>query len=151
MAPVTAQSSAEVPARIADVFAHAADFEAMPAWQPELKLVDVLERDRDGRATRVYAELDTPIRLAKVTLGLCYRAPTKISWAMTEGNVPGFEGSWTLVELGPALTRIAYEVVIDFGRLGRLVRGPAANLLREQAVSSMPGRLRDHITSRSRR
>ena len=52
----------EIEAPIERVFEVAADVEGSPRWQPEIKRVDVLERDADGRQVLVHTESDAKVR-----------------------------------------------------------------------------------------
>lgn len=140
------QSSTEIEAPIDVVFAIVADLELVPKWQPDVKVSECLERDEDGRGTLVYTELETVIRRTEATLRVSYEDPTKVSWVMEKGDVPAFEGSWTLTELPNNRTLAEYAVTIDFGRkLGMLVRGPAGKALKGAAVSSMPDKLKRYV------
>lgn len=138
-------SAAEIAAPVEVVFDHASAFERMPAWQPDLQVVSCLRRDAEGRPSLIYTELETALRRAEATLSITYDEPHRVSWTMTEGNVPAFEGAWHLTPLGDSLTRAEYHLVIDFGSLGRLVRGAAARALGGAAISSMPIRLKNHV------
>lgn len=105
----------------------------------------MLDRDTRGRAVVVYTELETAMKRAKATLRIAYDEPHRINWVMQKGNVPAFEGEWLLRIVTPQTTEVEYTLMIDFGRMGRLIRGPAGKALANTAVSSMPGRLKDHV------
>lgn len=146
MAPVEDESSAEIAAPIAVVFAVVADLELVPRWQPDVKVAECLERDADGRAVLIHTQMETVIRRTEATLRVSFDEPTCVSWVMEKGDVPTFEGSWTLTEIDRKTTRVDYAVTIDFGRkLGMLVRGPAGKAMAGAAVSSMPGKLKAYI------
>ncbi len=131
---------------IADVFAIAADVEGSPRWQPEIKDVEVLERDADGRQVLVRTLTNGGVRDLKADLEFSYEEPTGISWRQSKGDLKSIDGSWEFEDLGDGTTRATYEMTVDLGRvLGTLIRGPMVALLRRQIVESMPGKLKGYM------
>lgn len=150
MPDLDAGSRTDIDAPIETVFAVVADMELVPRWQPDVRLVECLERDAAGRAAVVFAELQTPIRSARARLRISYAEPTTVSWTLEQGDLKAFEGNWTLTDLGDGRTRAEYAVRIDFGRrLGLLLRGPAGKAMGGAAVSSMPDKLKAFVESGS--
>lgn len=136
-------SRADVHVPILEVFAIVSDIERVPLWQPDVKRVECIERDTDGRPSLVHTHLDTVLRRTEALLRFSFEEPHRVSWVMEEGDAKAFEGSWTLADLGGARTRVDYAVTIDLGRgFGMLVRGPAGKALGGAAVSSMPRKLK---------
>ena len=139
-------SWADINAPIDTVFAIVADIELLPQWHSDVELAECLERDPAGRVQVLRLVLETMIRRTEVSLRLSYVEPTIVSWTMEEGNVQGFEGSWTLLARPKGVTRASYAVSIDFGRkLGFLLRGPGARALGDAAVSSLPRKLKAFV------
>jgi len=133
-------------APIAEVYKVAADVENSPKWQPEIKDVEVLERDSDGNQTRVLTESDAKVKTVKSELEFSYDEPNGLSWKQKKGDMKSVEGSWTLKDLGDGTTQATYEMTVDMGRtLGLVIRGPLVDLLRGQMVDTMPGKLKAFI------
>ncbi len=143
---IEGRASIEIDAPIEEVFAVAADVEGSPRWQPEIKLAECLERDRDGRQVLVRTETDGKVRTLNSTLRFGYDEPTSITWEQTAGDLKSVEGSWELEDLGEGRTRATYWMEVDLGRmLGMVIRGPLVGLLRGQLVESMPGKLKGFV------
>jgi ribosome-associated toxin RatA of RatAB toxin-antitoxin module len=143
MGKINGESSTEVEAAIAAVYAAAADVEASPRWQPEIKVSECIERDGDGNQVLVHMETDAKVRRLSSDIRFSYEEPNQISWVQEDGDLKSIEGSWKLEDLGGGRTRVTYWLEVDLGRtLGLLIRGPLVGVLRGQLVNSMPERLK---------
>ena len=143
---IEGKASAEIDAPIEEVFAVAADVEGSPRWQPEIKAVEVLERNADGHQTLVEIDTDAKVRTLTSKMRFGYDDPTAISWEQTEGDLKSVRGSWELEDLGDGRTRATYWMEVDLGRmLGMVIRGPLVGVLRGQLVESMPGKLKAFV------
>ena len=143
---IEGKASAEIEAPIAEVFEAAADVEGSPRWQPEIKLAECLDRDRDGRQVLVRTETDGKVRTLNSTLRFSYEEPRAIRWEQDEGDLKSVRGSWELEDLGDGRTRATYWMEVDLGRmLGLVIRGPLVGVLRGQLVESMPGKLKRFV------
>ena len=143
---VSGKASAEIDAPIEEVFAVAADVKGSPRWQPEIKSVDVLERNDDGHQVLVEIATDAKVRTLSSTMRFGYDDPTGISWEQTDGDLKSVHGSWEFEDLGDGRTRATYWMEVDLGRmLGMVIRGPLVGILRGQLVESMPGKLKGFL------
>ena len=143
---IEGKASAEINAPIEEVFAVAADVEGSPRWQPEIKSVEVVERNDDGHQTLVEIDTDAKVRTLHSTMRFGYDDPTAISWEQTDGDLKSVKGSWEFEDLGEGRTRATYWMEVDLGRmLGMVIRGPLVGVLRGQLVESMPGKLKGFI------
>jgi len=133
-------------APIAEVYAVAADVENSPKWQPEIKDVEVVERDKDGNQTRVITKSDAKVKTVTSELEFSYDEPNGLSWKQKKGDMKSVTGSWTLKDLGDGTTEATYEMTVDMGRtLGLIIRGPLVDVLRGQMVDTMPGKLKGFV------
>jgi uncharacterized membrane protein len=140
------KATTTIDAPIADVFALAADVEGSPAWQPEIRSVEVLERDGEGRQVLVRTVTNGGVRDLRADLAFSYEEPRSIRWRQAKGDLRSIEGSWTFESVGEGRTQATYEMTVDLGRvLGTLIRGPLVGILRSQIVESMPGKLKAHL------
>jgi len=139
-------ASTEIEAPIEEVYAAAADVEASPRWQPEIKVAECLERDGDGEQVLVRTETDAKVRRLGSTLRFSYERPNRISWEQEDGDLKSVDGEWVLEELDGGRTRATYSMTVDLGRmLGMVIRGPLVGVLRGQLVETMPGKLKGFV------
>ena len=132
---IRGERTVEIDAPLERVFEIAADIEHAPEWQESLKDVEVIERDGDGRATRVDTESDASVRTIRSRMTFAYDPPTSITWAQERGDVKAMNGWWQLEDLGEGRTRATYGLDVDPGRmLGLLLRGPVEGKVRDYLV-----------------
>lgn len=148
MGKINGEASIEIEAPIAAVYAAAADVEAAPRWQPEIKVADCTERDASGNQVLVHMETDAKVRRLGSEIRFSYEEPDQMSWVQEDGDLKSIEGSWKFEDLGGERTRVTYWLEVDLGRtLGLLIRGPLVGVLRGQLVNSMPEKLKRFIES----
>jgi ribosome-associated toxin RatA of RatAB toxin-antitoxin module len=140
-----AEGAAEVHATPAEVMAVVADFDAYPEWVAGLEEVEVLQRDRRGRGTRVAFRLRTPMGEQAYTLAYRYQPrDAGVSWSYVEGTLEDLAGSYTLEAAGDGATRVTYQLEVALGMpLPGLVRRQAAR----QVVRSALGDLKRRVES----
>jgi len=114
-------------------YAVATDFERYPSWARDVKQVDVLERDGDGRGAKVeyrVAGLGQSIRYV-----LAYdftEAPAAFSWQLVESDkLRRLDGRYGFEPDGSG-TRVTYDLTID-------VSIPLPGLIRRQAARMIMG------------
>ncbi|HEX2575647.1 MAG TPA: SRPBCC family protein [Aquihabitans sp.] len=86
------------------------DFPAYPQWAKDLKSIEILGTDDEGRATSVRYRAAGMGRSTAYTLGYDYSDPDRIAWKLTEGDVTRkLDGHY---ELHPAAggTAVTYEL-----------------------------------------
>lgn len=150
MSKVSGSASVEIEAPIATVFEAAADVEASPRWQPEIKVAECRERDGEGNQVLVHMETDAKVRRLGSDIRFSYEEPGRMSWAQENGDLKAVEGSWELEDLGDGRTRVTYWLEVDLGRtLGLLIRGPLVGVLRGQLVDTMPEKLKRFVEAGS--
>ena len=146
MGTIDGSASIEIEAPIEKVFEAAADVEASPRWQPEIKVAECVERDGDGNQVLVHMETDAKVRTLGSDIRFSYEGPTRMSWVQEDGDLKAIEGSWELEDLGDGRTRVTYWLEVDLGRrLGLLIRGPLVGVLRGQLVDNMPEKLKRFV------
>ena len=143
---IEGSASAEIEAPIDEVYAVAADVEGSPRWQPEIKDVEVVERDGTGNQVLVDVETDAKVRTLKSRLRFSYDEPAGLTWTQEKGDLKSVEGAWEFEDLGDGRTLATYSMTVDLGRmLGMVIRGPLVGVLRGQLVESMPGKLKGFV------
>jgi ribosome-associated toxin RatA of RatAB toxin-antitoxin module len=140
------KATTTIDAPIGAVFALAADVEGSPAWQPEIRSAEVLQRDGEGRQVLVRTVTSGGVRDLHADLEFSYEEPHAIRWRQARGDLKSIDGSWTFESIGEGSTQATYEMTVDLGRvLGTLIRGPLVSILRHRIVETMPGKLAAHL------
>ena len=128
MADLQGTRSIEVAAPLERCFAIAADLDRVPESHGAMTGVEVLERDRDGRAIVVESEIDASVTRVRMRLRFDYSEPTGVRWTRESGDLRSLEGSWHFQAHGDGLTLATYSLAIGVGRrlamLVRTLRGP---------------------------
>jgi uncharacterized protein YndB with AHSA1/START domain len=146
MGTIDGSASIEIEAPIERVFEAAADVEASPRWQSEIKVAECIERDGEGNQVLVHMETDAKVRTLGSDIRFSYEGPGRMSWVQEDGDLKAIEGSWELEDLGDGRTRVTYWLQVDLGRrLGLLIRGPLVGVLRGQLVNAMPEKLKRFV------
>jgi uncharacterized membrane protein len=121
-----AQDNIDIGASAEEIFEVATDFESYPEWNANIKRVEVKETDDEGRATKVFFEVDAKVRGITYTLQYDYsNAPESFSWELVDGDPKELSGSYSFDEFDD-VTEVAYEIAIDPGF-------PMPGFLRKQA------------------
>jgi ribosome-associated toxin RatA of RatAB toxin-antitoxin module len=141
--PEHAEGTTEVDASPAEVMAVIADFDAYPDWVGNLEDVQVLDRDRRGRGTRVAFRLRTPVLTAAYTLAYRYAPRDEgVSWRYVEGTLQDLTGSYTLEQTDDRTTRVTYRLDVELGMpLPGLVKRQAAKQIVRSALSDLKRRV----------
>lgn len=86
------------------------DFPSYPEWAKDLKSIEVLDTDDEGRATSVRYRAAGMGRSTAYTLAYDYSDPARVAWVLTDGDVTRkLDGHY---ELQPADggTAVTYEL-----------------------------------------
>jgi uncharacterized membrane protein len=128
----------------------AADIEGAPEWQGTLEQVDVVKRDREGRALVVETTSDATVKKVHSRLRFSYQPPNGISWEQEEGDAKWLTGSWEFEDAGEGRTRAVYGLRSDPGRiLGLLLRGPVEAKVKELLTKGAAEGLKQHAEGSS--
>lgn len=112
----TVASEIEVEAPSERVFEVLCDFEAYPSWTKSIREATVLEKDENGRATKVeFRVAPGPLPHMRYVLHYNY-PPNAIAWDYVEGDLKDIRGSYALEDLGDR-TKVTYHLAIDPGKL----------------------------------
>jgi hypothetical protein len=96
-------------------FSVAIDVERYPEWVADVKQVDVLERDSDGRPVVVAFRAGAFGRSTNYVLGYDFSlAPSEFSWTQRQGDITNrLDGRYTFTETGDGDTLAHYELSVD--------------------------------------
>lgn len=146
MGTIGGSASTEIEAPIEAVYAAAADIEASPRWQPEIKISECVERDAEGNQMLVHMETDAKVRQLASDIRFSYEGMRRISWVQENGDLKSLEGSWEFEDLGGGRTGVNYSLEVDLGRvLGMVIRGPLVGALSGKLINTMPDRLKRFV------
>jgi uncharacterized membrane protein len=136
------KDSIDVEATAEEIFEVAADFEAYPEWNANIKRVEVKETDDEGRATKVFYEVDAKVKTVTYTLEYDYtNAPESFSWDLVDGDVKELSGSYSFDEFDD-VTEVQYETRIDPGfPLPALLKRQAEKQIVRGALADMKKRV----------
>lgn len=92
-------------------------FERYPEWARDLREVEVLARDAEGRGTRVRFRAAALGRSASYTLHYDHSAaPNRLPWALEDGDVVReLDGAYVLesIDGDPARTRVTWSLDLE--------------------------------------
>ena len=99
------------PARIYDVVT---DFERYPEWAADIKAVEIVERDPEGRAAEVAYRAAAFGRSTNYTLRYDYgKAPEQLSWVLVKGDLTSkLDGEYHFEPSGDD-TEVVYHLVAE--------------------------------------
>lgn len=93
------------------------DFDDYPSWAHDLKSVNVVERDDEGRPRDVAFRAAAMGRSTSYTLRYDYdRAPEVLAWRLVKGDITRkLDGSYELRPLDdtPGRTEVTYHLAVD--------------------------------------
>lgn len=111
-----ARERIRIEAPVERCFATLVDFAAYPEWAGDLKEVQVVESDSEGRALVVEFRAAAMGRSTTYRLRYDYsQAPGRLGWELVEGDLPReLDGAYVLSEADDgAATDVEYELAID--------------------------------------
>jgi uncharacterized membrane protein len=119
------------------------DFERYPEWARDIKEVVVLERDDEGRATRVHFRAAAMGRSTSYTLRYQWDdAPHRLPWELVDGDIMRvLDGAYEFAENG-ASTDVTYHLRVELAV-------PLPGFVKRRAEARIVGtalrELRDHV------
>jgi ribosome-associated toxin RatA of RatAB toxin-antitoxin module len=93
----------------------ALDFDQYPAWAPDIKASEVLERDGRGRATRVSFRAAAMGRSASYILRYSYSEDNqRIAWTLEEGDIMrALDGTYVFEPAADGTTDVTYHLTVE--------------------------------------
>jgi ribosome-associated toxin RatA of RatAB toxin-antitoxin module len=130
------------------VYSVVADFDRYCDWVAELKSIDVVERDTDGRALEVAFRAAAFGRSTKYSLRYDYsRAPDTLSWHQSSGDVTReMRGSYSFLPRGAHAqeTTVTYELEVELAvPVPQFIQSRATYRIQRQALSELKHRVEE--------
>lgn len=89
------------------------DFPSYPAWAQGVKTAQVVQAAGDGRADRVYFELDAGPIKDSYTLSYDWDGDEAVRWTLVEANMlKAMDGAYELADRGTS-TEVTYRLAVD--------------------------------------
>lgn len=121
------------------VYGVVTDFANYASWVSDLKRVDVLERDSEGRPLAVQFRAAAFGRSTTYTLRYDYsRAPELLSWFQTEGDITEtMKGQYRFEAVGEA-TKVTYDLEVELRvPIPTFIKARAAQRIQTQALGEL--------------
>ena len=127
------------------------EVERYPEWIEEVKEVEVLNRDDDGRPGRVFFRLAGMGRSVSYTLEYYYGSnPLRMAWRLAEGNlIRHMDGEYKFLPMNgdPEATDLHFRLEVDLlARLPGFVSRRAENKVVTSALNGLQSRV-EHLAS----
>lgn len=115
------------------------DFERYMDWVSDLKRIDVLERDAQGRPLEVEFRAAAFGRSTTYTLHYDYsRAPELLSWHQTEGDLTSTLNGQYRFEPAPGGTLLTYDLEVEMSvPIPSFIKSRAAYRIQDQALREL--------------
>lgn len=99
----------------AAVYAIALDFERYQEWATDIKSVEVLERDGEGRGTKVRYRVGALGQSTRYTLAYDYSdAPRTLAWVQSDGDLTRkLDGEYVFADDGNGGTHMTYRLTVE--------------------------------------
>ena len=118
----------------------AVDFESYPEWVRDVKEAKIVERDGDGRGTRVEYRAAALGKSIRYVLEYDYsEAPTAFSWKFLEGDMlRRLDGTYRFEPETPTSTRVHYDLAVELAvPLPGLLKRRAAGIIMGSALKEL--------------
>ena len=100
---------------IADVQKALFELDKYPEWSTQIKSSEALDRDAQGRVTKVKMSIDAGMMKDRVTLDYDWsQAPSKLSFSLEDADLlTGMDGVYTVIAIDEDSTEVTYELEVS--------------------------------------
>jgi ribosome-associated toxin RatA of RatAB toxin-antitoxin module len=137
------RSSTTIDATPARIMAVIADFAAYPEWTGEVKEVEVLGTDADGRAQQVRLLLDAGAIKDEHVLAYTWDGVRQVSWTLVKSQMlRSLDGSYSLAATRGGGTEVTYQLAVDvkIPMLG-MIKRKAEKVIIDRALAGLKKRV----------
>ena len=137
-------STITIDAPIADVQSALFALDQYPTWSSAIKASEVVEKDEQGRATKVKMTIDAGMMKDRVILDYDWsQAPAQLSFSLDEADLlTGMDGSYSIKAIDEDTTQVTYE-------LGVSLSMPVPAMMRQKAekatIDAALAQLKSHL------
>jgi ribosome-associated toxin RatA of RatAB toxin-antitoxin module len=121
------------------VYSVVTDFEHYMDWVSDLKRIDVIERDADGRPLEVEFRAAAFGRSTTYTLHYDYsRAPEVLTWHQSQGDLTSTLNGQYRFERAPGGTLLTYDLEVEMSvPIPSFIKSRAAHRIQDQALREL--------------
>jgi uncharacterized membrane protein len=137
-------STITIDAPIADVQSALFALDQYPTWSSAIKASEVVEKDEQGRATKVKMTIDAGMMKDRVILDYDWsQAPAKLSFSLDEADLlTGMDGSYSIKAIDEDTTQVTYELGVSLSMpVPAMMRQKAEKTTIDQALSQLKAAL----------
>jgi uncharacterized membrane protein len=120
------------------------DFETFPEWQGAVLECEVLDRDDEGRGSRIRMKVDAKVRKVEYIVKYTYDLPNGFRWEQESGDLKENTGEYTFTPRDDGGTDVTVDIVAE---VGFFVPGPMKKLIREQSLKNSLRELKRRVES----
>ena len=137
-------STITIDAPIADVQSALFALDQYPTWSSAIKASEVVEKDDQGRATKVKMTIDAGMMKDRVILDYDWsQAPAQLSFSLDDADLlTGMDGSYSIKAIDEDTTQITYELGVSLSMpIPAMMRQKAEKTTIDQALSQLKAAL----------
>ena len=137
-------STITIDASIADVQSALFALDQYPTWSSAIKASEVIEKDDQGRATKVKMTIDAGMMKDRVILDYDWsQAPAQLSFSLDDADLlTGMDGSYSIKAIDEDTTEVTYELGVSLSMpIPAMMRQKAEKATIDQALSQLKAAL----------
>ena len=137
-------STITIDAPIADVQSALFALDQYPTWSSAIKASEVVEKDEQGRATKVKMTIDAGMMKDRVILDYDWSAaPAQLSFSLDDADLlTGMDGSYSIKAIDEDTTQVTYELGVSLSMpIPAMMRQKAEKTTIDQALSQLKAAL----------
>ena len=120
------------------------DFDKFTEWQSAILECEVLERDGDGRGSKIRMKVDAKIKKLDYVVQYSYDLPNSLRWDQLSGDLKENTGEYSFSPREDGSTDVTVDIVAE---VGFFVPGPMKNMIREQSLKNSMRELKKRVES----
>ncbi len=102
----------------------------------------MLDRDADGRGSRVRMKVDAKVRKVEYIVKYSYDLPNGLGWEQESGDLKENTGTYTFAPRDDGSTDVTVDIVAE---VGFFVPGPMKKLIRDQSLKNSMRELKKRV------
>ena len=120
------------------------ELDKYPEWSTQIKSSEALDRDDQGRVTKVKMSIDAGIMKDRLTLDYDWsQAPSKLSFSLEDADLlTGMDGIYTITSVDEDTTEVTYELEVSLSM-------PIPAMMRQKAekatIDAALAQLKSHL------
>jgi len=120
------------------------ELDKYPEWSTQIKSSEALDRDDQGRVTKVKMSIDAGMMKDRLTLDYDWsQAPSKLSFSMEEADLlTSMDGIYTITSIDEDTTEVTYELEVSLSM-------PIPAMMRQKAekatIDAALAQLKSHL------